>query len=508
MKERLREKLNERLELARRIQSGDYTVHQQAAQKAKNWPLYMGATTGVLFLIAFLTKSELATLLAFIIGGVTFVMVSTVGKLKLAGQAPILKEILGGTIIKPATEPTEGEGIPVGMLKMPERCETLHTLIEGGTGAGKTQVLKQMVAAIRERGDALVVIDTGYDMHKTFGQPGDIVLSPFDPASPGWSPENEVQVSTDWNALAESLIGSDPEKGGKEWDAMARAFFAAVARSYHRQVLAAGEDFNLADLFHLLTAAPPDVLEPFLQGTAVASLAENEKGLSNVRMSFFDSLAFWQDLKPGDFSLREWTKQTRDGSAPSLFIPHTKRTLPAIRTLIATWLDQIINEACEDGENRTRRVWIIIDELSSLGRIPALETGVTELRKTGFRVVCGIQTYEQIEMRYGSLSAVTITDNMSNKVIMRPNGAKTAERQSRLLGQTRVLTRTMSSSQTAGSQTREGSQSQSWSVQESVETAVLPAELLNLPDLVAYVRFAGEGVTHLTPVPIYGEQTA
>ena len=175
MKERLREKLNERLELARRIQSGDYSVHQQAAQKAKNWPLYMGATTGVLFLIAFVTKSELATILAFVIGAATFVMVSTVGKLKLAGQAPILKEILGGTIIKPATEPTEGEGIPVGMLKMPERCETLHTLIEGGTGAGKTQVLKQMVAAIRERGDALVVIDTGYDMHKTFGQPGDIV---------------------------------------------------------------------------------------------------------------------------------------------------------------------------------------------------------------------------------------------------------------------------------------------------------------------------------------------
>lgn len=503
MKERLREKLNERLELARRIQSGDYTVHQQAAQKAKNWPLYMGATTGVLFLIAFLTKSELATLLAFIIGGVTFVMVSTVGKLKLAGQAPILKEILGGTVIQAAVEPTEGDGIPVGMLRMPERCEPLHTIIEGGTGAGKTQVLKQMVAAIRERGDTLVVIDTGYDMHKTFGRPDDIVLSPFDPASLGWSPENEVQVSTDWNALAESLIGSDPEKGGKEWDAMARAFFAAVARSYHQQVLAAGEAFDLADLFHLLTSANPEMLEPFLRGSSVASLADNEKGLSNVRMSFFESLAFWQDLKPGKFSLRDWTRKTADGSAPSIFIPHTKRTLPAMRNLIATWLDQIINEACEDGENRNRRVWIIIDELSSLGRIPALETGVTELRKTGFRVICGLQTYEQIVSRYGSLSAVTITDNMSNKVIMRPNGDKTAERQSRLIGQTRVLTRTMTTSQTAATSQRDGSSGQSWSVQESVETAVLPSELMSLPDLTAYVRFAGEGVIHLTTVPIY-----
>ena len=180
-----------------------------------------------------------------------------------------------------------------------------------------------------------------------------------------------------------------------------------------------------------LTAAPVDQIAPFLAGSAAASLADNEKGLMNVRMSFFESLGFWSDLKPGSFSMRDWVGRK---DRPSIFIPHTKRTLAASRTLIATWLDQLITEAVDRGEDRDNRVWIVIDELSSLGRIPALEDAVTELRKTGFRVICGIQNYEQVEQRYTRTGAVTITNNLSNKVILRANNEVAAKRASDLIG--------------------------------------------------------------------------
>ena len=78
---------------------------------------------------------------------------------------------------------------------MPLGAEPLHTLIEGATGTGKTQLLKQMVEHIRARGDTIVVVDTGYDLYKVFGRDGDIVLSAFDPASPGWMPQNEVRTA-------------------------------------------------------------------------------------------------------------------------------------------------------------------------------------------------------------------------------------------------------------------------------------------------------------------------
>ena len=387
--------------------------------------------------------------------------------------------------------PQDHDGIPIGHARMPENMEPLHTLIEGATGTGKTQLLKQMVDYIRKRGDGLVVVDTGYDLHKTFGQRDDIILSPFDASSPGWMPHNEVRIPSDWNALAETLIPAG-EGSAKEWNAMARAMFSSVCRGYQRTIKDAGEKFDSAELFQLLTAAPVGAVAPFLEGSAAASLADNEKGLTNVRMSFFDALGFWQDLKPGNFSVRNWVANP---DRQSIFIPHTKRTLPASRTLIATWLDQIITEACDQGENRDNRVWIIIDELSSLGRIHALESAVTELRKTGFRVVCGIQNYEQVEQRYTRTGAVTISNNLSNKVILRANNEVAAERASKLIGDARHRITTRGSS----------GQSTSTNVQETVERVVLPSQILSLPDLHAYVRFAGAEQTLATQIPIFGK---
>lgn len=397
---------------------------------------------------------------------------------------------LAGSTVDVLLENQESDGVPIGKARMPERVEPLHLEIAGATGTGKTQLLKQIFSYLRGRGDTVIVVDTNSDMFHTFGQPGDILLSTFDSRSPGWSPVNEIERPTDWNALAETLI-EEGEGNSKEWNLMARAFFAAVARGYHKTVQEAGEPFDLGEFFHLLTAAPPEDVFPFLVGSAAAPLVQNEKHLSSIRIGFASSLSFIQDLRPGDFSVRKWVQQGAGGKKrPSIFIPHKKSTLAASRTVIGTWLDQIINEACDEGENSENRVWIIIDELSSLGRIPALETAVTELRKTGFRVIVGIQNYEQIEQRYSKTGAATISNNLSNKVIFRANGSEAAERASKLIGDVRNRVTSVSSTSTV-------------SVNEQVERVVLASEILALPDLHAFVKFAGSDTALLTEIPIY-----
>ena len=445
--------------------------------------------------------SLVAAVIVGVVGVVAFLIY-----ISKPSEARQVRERLAGSTVDVLTEDQEGDGVPIGKARMPERAEPLHTLIEGATGTGKTQLLKQMMAYIRARGDTVVVVDTNLDMFETFGKPGDILLSPFDSRSPGWSPSNEIDAPTDWNALAETLI--EPGEGSaREWNAMARAFFAAVARGYNQTVQEAGEPFDFRELVHLLTAAPPEEVEPFLVGSAAASLGQNEKGMNNIRMSFYESLAFVQDLKAGDFSARRWVQAGANGQPrPSIFIPHTKRTLAASRTLIATWLDQIISEACDQGENSNNRVWIIIDELSSLGRIPALETAVTELRKTGFRVIVGIQNYEQIEQRYTKTGAATIGNNLSNRVIFRANGPEAAERASKLIGDARHRITSISKTSSSSSSDGKGggsSHSTNVSVNEQVERVVLPAEILALPDLNAFVKFAGSDTTLLTEIPIY-----
>ncbi|WP_405402754.1 type IV secretion system DNA-binding domain-containing protein [Paracoccus sp. Ld10] len=406
------------------------------------------------------------------------------------------QRIDGAKVLRLEEPMTSGEPLlPIGFARMPLAAEPVHTLIEGATGMGKTQVLKGMMEFIRARGDTVVVVDDNYDLHKAFGKSGDIVLSAFDEASPGWLPQNEVKAPADWSALAQSFIG-DGHGEAAQWHQMAKALFAAVGRGYARITDEAGEPFDHTEFFHLLTQASAEDLAPFVKGTAAASLGVNDKALNNVRMTFFSTLKFWEYLRPGDFSLRDWVEQ--GGDRPSIFIPYTRRSLEESKNLISCWLDQIITTAVDLGENRENRVWVIIDELSGLGEISGLQTAVTLLRKTGFRVVCGIQNYEQIEKFYTSAGAKTITNNMVNKVILRATDPTTADRQSKLIGDARF--RIFKASESASA----GGKGVSLSMEEKVERLVLPSELSNLAPLNAFVIFSGDETTYRTPIPVYG----
>lgn len=430
------------------------------------------------------------------VGGVIAVAMSVLFMDRGSG-AGIKKRYLGGAKVRVLKAPEEGEGLLLGAARWPRNIEPQHLLVEGANGTGKTQLLKQLVNQLRERGDTVVIVDSQYDMFNTFGRQGDVILSPFDERSPGWLPLNEIRRPSDWDALAETLI-SKGEGNSAEWNAMARAYFSAIARGYHRETEEMGEEFDHETLFKLLTSAPVEAVAPFLEGSAAASLVDNEKGLTNIRMSFFEGLKFWQDLKPGAFSLRDWVALP-DHERPSIFIPHQKRTLAAQRTLIATWIDQIVKEACDLGENRNRRVFIIIDELASLGKIPSLEEATAELRKTGFCIVVGVQNIEQIEQRYTRTGARTINSNLSSKVFFRVNDPEAAERISRTIGTARLEVTNVNQS------TKEGDEKASVTVSmsEKEERLVLASEVSGLPNLHAFVKFAESSETLKTTIPIY-----
>src|SRR5690606_14771541 len=202
-------------------------------------------------------------------------------------------------------------------------------------GRGKTQILKNMLDFIRARGDTVVVVDSNYELHKTFGRPDDVILSIFDDGSPGWLPLNEIRRPSDWSAMARSLI-SEGEGNAAEWHAMARAMFAAVGRRYQEECERAGVEFDHGEFFKLLTSANAEILRPLLEGTTASSLLENDRGLSSVRMTFLDALAFWDEMRPGDFSVREWVEGD-PAARPSIWIPHRKSELATSKTLISCW---------------------------------------------------------------------------------------------------------------------------------------------------------------------------
>jgi hypothetical protein len=76
----------------------------------------------------------------------------------------------------------------IGGVAFPRKLESLHLLITGATGAGKSQTIQGTLDAIRGRGDGAILTDIGSEALKGFGQTGDWILNPLDARSVPWSP--------------------------------------------------------------------------------------------------------------------------------------------------------------------------------------------------------------------------------------------------------------------------------------------------------------------------------
>ena len=281
---------------------------------------------------------------------------------------------------------------------------------------------------------------------------------------------------------------------------MAKAMFAAVGRNYSRMVDEAGEPFDRRRLLpspHRRLGRGADPL-PARNRRCLAH-HQREGARERPHELLRDAEVLGVPSSPGDFSIRGVGRDSLDRQ-PSIFMPYRRRELAETRNVLSCWIDQMVSAAIDAGPS-DRRTWILIDELGGLGEIPALLEGVTQLRKTGFRVVAGIQNYEQIEEVYGRNGAATIVNNLSTKIIFRATDGAAAERQSRMIGDARHRITTTNASVTRGRDNK--SATTSISTHDTVERVVLPSEIAALPDLRAYVKVAGADTVKLTDVPVY-----
>jgi type IV secretion system coupling TraD/TrwB family protein len=85
----------------------------------------------------------------------------------------------------------------IGGVAFPRKLESLHLLITGATGAGKSQTIQGTLDTIRGRGDTAILTDIGSEALRGFGQSGDWLLNPLDARSAPWSPFAEMSGPAD-----------------------------------------------------------------------------------------------------------------------------------------------------------------------------------------------------------------------------------------------------------------------------------------------------------------------
>jgi Type IV secretion-system coupling protein DNA-binding domain len=320
--------------------------------------------------------------------------------------------------------------ITLADVPIPPAIERLHFLIGGTTQSGKSVTITEMLVGALGRGDRVVVADPNGGYFARFGRKGDVILNPFDSRSVGWSIFNEIDRAYDIERYARSVIPDARSAQDFEWHGYARLLFSETAAR-----LIALNDNTTAKLMHWLTVAKIEELGRLLEETPAVGLFDEgaNKALSSTRFILTNYLNPHKHLEPGNFSLRRWLEQGRG----SLYITWREDMAEALRPLISTWFDVLVNSLLTLPPSDERRVWFFLDELASMERLSSLEDGLTKGAKHGGRFVCGLQSTAQLDDIYTRDKAVVLRSCFRNLLVLNiPNtDPVTAEEYSKGLGE-------------------------------------------------------------------------
>jgi type IV secretory pathway TraG/TraD family ATPase VirD4 len=359
-------------------------------------------------------------------------------------------------------------------VAIPRSIENSHILLAGDTGTGKSTLIAEILETVATRGETAVVYDPAMDYVTTFYQPdrGDVILNPVDARCPYWKPGDEVVSDVEALTLATALIPPRDHEGNPFFPESARAVFAFLLTFRP----------TTQQLVEWLTHE--DQLDRLIRGTVHEAILDPAAPAqrSGVRAAL-NMVADRLQMCPAehDSSGRRWSAaawaQARAGWVFLTSSPSTRERLIPLHTL---WLDSIILRLM--GGPRGRKVWLVVDEVATLNKLPQLHTAVTEGRKYNMAMVLGFQGRAQLETRYGH-DADTMLSQPATKIFLHASDAKPAKWASDTIGDVEIE-RMKQSRQDGWARTA----TTSYGLERQVEPLVMPSEISGLANLTGYIK--------------------
>ena len=374
----------------------------------------------------------------------------------------------------------EGDGIGIktdrmkAMIRIPKRAEAQHMQIIADTGGGKTVILLQILRQIKHRGDSAIIYDPARDFVRRFYDPkrGDVILNPLDKRCPYWGPSEELRRRSEAKALAVSLFQPPQDRRGE--------FFIESPQKIFAFLMAYGP--TPEELVKWMS--DPQEIDRRLKGTEHAHLInptaqEQRSGVLGSLGLVADSLRLLPKKGEGngEWSAREWA-ETRQGW---IFITSLPTEREALKPLHSLWIDLLVLRLLNEPKEGQKRVWFVIDELASLQKLPQLHTAITENRKSNNPVILGFQGKAQLEVLYGHLAEVMLSQPATS-IWLKTKEPAASEWVSKFIGKVEIerLRETHFDGSRAG---------RNFTLDRQIEPLVMESEISGLADLHAYMKF-------------------
>jgi type IV secretion system protein VirD4 len=216
---------------------------------------------------------------------------------------------------------------------------------------------------------------------------------------------------------------------------------------------------------------------------------------SSIRKTFTSRLDLW--LNPildkataeSDFDLRELRKRPM-----SIYVGVNPDDLHRLRPVLNLFFQQAIGlqtrELPERNPALRYQVMMLLDEFTSLGRIPIIAEAISYLPGYNVRVVLVIQTPAQLREVYGIHNSEVMLKSLAARIVFAPKDYPDAREISDELGFTTVKARTVSKSAPFALESR-GRRAQSHNISEQRRALLLPQEVKELGTEEAIVFYEG-----------------
>jgi hypothetical protein len=392
----------------------------------------------------------------------------------------------------------------VAGVLIPRRNEITPWSVIGRPQVGKSTLFKALLdQIISMKIGKRVVFDSKGDYTSTHLQDGDHIFAPsVDVRSLKWTIFNDV---TSLSRISDMVAALIPE-GGKDpiWPAGARLILEGILlHCWHT-----GKKTNA--YVWQVACQPADKLKEVLASTPGAEMAAALLDKPEVATSFSFTVNLKTYLKPlqllarmdGPFSVRQWLT---DGKNDGLFIVSVPDHLETLKPLMNLFLSTLLTAHKSLPDDRSRRVFYLLDELGVLPKVPGLAAALNFGPSKGLCCLLGYQSYQQIDELYGRNVMEAMVSSAATHVAFSVGNEKTLEELSKLIGEAEVI-ESRGTLTTGISDNRHGGSSMDQLVKKRL---VMPDTIKDLPPLNAYLKLLGYPAAKITltytPYPAVAE---
>ena len=301
------------------------------------------------------------------------------------------------------------------------------TLIVGGVGSGKSTALRPLINKVVSSGEQLLLFDAKSEL--TSGWKGPAILAPWDSRSLVWDIAKDFRNALEMERFAATMIreSSDPM-----WSSASRQILVGLMLSLRGTRGTEWGWGELRDMVSLPQAELRDAMEKWhpLAARSLAKATVTSAGILINLASFcapiFHLAEAWGSLPASRrVSIVDWTlgrSKHRQlvlqghGSYGELARPLAEGIIGVFASLIAS---------VEMRDDPKRKIWLIADECSQLGKLPMEVFSMG--RSRGVRAVVATQDFAQLEEAYGEPAVQALVSMVGTIVVGQTMAGQSAD---------------------------------------------------------------------------------